>query len=111
MNAMTRAAELTGLILLVLAFVVANVRRPAWHPGRRQLRRRSPALRLINGSPGAAGGQDDGPGRPPDPSRLPASVEDRISRPAALQLEEAVGLGDKQHAIPQPRGILAARDR
>lgn len=38
-------------------------------------------------------------------------VEDRIASPAALQLEEAVGAGDQEYAIPQPRGVLAARDR
>jgi hypothetical protein len=38
-------------------------------------------------------------------------VEDRVSRPRALQLEEAIGPGDQQHAVPQPRGVLATRDR
>ena len=30
-------------------------------------------------------------------------VEDRVSRPRALQLEEAIGPGDQQHAVPQPQ--------
>jgi hypothetical protein len=48
----------------------------------------------------------------PAPARRPRSlVEDGVPGPAALQLEEAVGSGDEQYAVPQPRRVLAARDR
>jgi hypothetical protein len=103
---MTSAAELVGLILVILAFVVANVRRPTWRPGGRRA-----TLRLIAGTAPAVRGPAGRPGRPSAASRPASSVEDGIPRPAALQLEEAVGLGDEQHAVPQARGILAARNR
>jgi hypothetical protein len=38
-------------------------------------------------------------------------VEDRVASAAALQLEEAVGAGHQQHAVPEPRRGLATRDR
>jgi hypothetical protein len=33
-------------------------------------------------------------------SRRECLVEDRVSRPAPLELEEAVGPGDHQHSVP-----------
>src|SRR5262249_15411472 len=39
------------------------------------------------------------------------SVENRVPVPGPLQLEESVGAGDQQHAIPQPAARLAARNR
>src|SRR5215471_3178016 len=41
----------------------------------------------------------------------PRSIEDRIPGPGALQFEEPVGRGGQQHAVPEPCGRLAARDR
>src|SRR5215471_4927018 len=38
-------------------------------------------------------------------------VEDGVAVAAALQLEEAVDGGHRQHAVPQPARVLAARDR
>ena len=42
---------------------------------------------------------------------LPVLVEDRLSGPASLELEETVGTGDQYDPVPEPCGILAARDR
>ena len=39
------------------------------------------------------------------------SVEDGVAVAAALQLEEAVDGGHRQHAVPQPARVLAARNR
>jgi hypothetical protein len=104
MTALTSAAELAGLILLILAIALAARRRPA------RPRPARPDLRLISrqASPATAAG------RPPGwPARKPVLVlvEDRVSRPAALELEEAVGAGDQEHAVPEAGSILATRDR
>ncbi len=42
---------------------------------------------------------------------LPVLVEDRLPGPAPLELEEAVGAGDQDDAVPEPCGSLAARNR
>ena len=129
MSPMTTAADAAGLTLLILAIVVANARRPAWWPARRR-----PALRLVDRDPDQAARQRDShtagqrtrtaaadrgyranrartaAGRPHSRPAL-VLVENRVSGPAALQLEEPIGPGDEQHAVPQPRGVLAARDR
>ncbi len=39
------------------------------------------------------------------------SVEDRIAGSTSLQLEETVDAEHRQHAVPQPPGGVAARDR
>src|SRR5690606_32336158 len=39
------------------------------------------------------------------------SVEARLDRTRALELEELAEFGDEQDAVPEPAGLLAARDR
>jgi hypothetical protein len=84
-SALASAGELTGLLLLALAIIAAG-----------------PAARTAE--------------RAASPDRLgavpPAGlVEDRVAGAAALELEEAVGPGDQQYAVPQSRGVRATRDR
>src|SRR5215472_17166542 len=92
--------------------------RSAWRPSaefsmkrcwRRQLSLRTTTrgLRLLTATGGVAGlALLTWPAS--QPARL---VEDRVSGPRALHLEEAVGPGDHQDAVPQASGVLAARDR
>jgi hypothetical protein len=113
MTHVTSAAEVAGLILLAVALTLANLRRTAARRARRRpvlrvVRSTSPAGPRAAGATAAAG---------PDLARPALSlvagrtlVEDRVPGPAALQLEEPVRAGDKQHAIPQPRSVLASRD-
>ena len=103
MTTVTSAAELAGLILLVLAIALGLRRRPA---------RRRPALRLIISRDQRPAAGAPAAGRPPQ-ARKPALalVEDRVPGTAALQLEEAVGAGDQEHSVPEPGSVLAARDR
>jgi len=105
MSVLSSAAELAGLILLALAVAAAGLRRRG---------KRAPALRLVRpapgqAGPGAAGAAAAGPRRDRRPALV--LVEDRVPGAAALQLEEPVGAGDEKHAVPQPRGVIAARDR
>jgi hypothetical protein len=125
MSHLTVAAEVAGLILLALAVALANLRRTAARQARKRRARTRPALRLVRGTgpaaarATAAGAARRRPAARPALSlvadRAPAAdralVEDRVPGPAALQLEEPVGAGDQQHAVPQPRGVLTARDR
>jgi hypothetical protein len=104
MTTLTSAAELTGLILLILAIALVVRRRP----GRPQ--RARPDLRLVSRQatpPTAAGRHQLQPG----PKPVLVLVEDRVPGPAALELEETVGAGDEEHAVPEPGSILATRDR
>jgi hypothetical protein len=105
MSALISAAELAGLTLLALAVAVAIRRRPRRRPAR-------PALRLVQPVADPAA-RPDPAAEDPDPAGRPALVlvEDGVPRPAALEFEESVGAGDEQHAVPQPRGVLATRDR
>jgi hypothetical protein len=125
MSRLTVAAEVAGLILLALAVVLANLRRTAARQARKRRARTRPALRLVRGTAPAApraarsGTAMRRPAARPAlslvadraPAAAPASVEDRVPGPAALELEEPVGAGHQQHAVPQPRGVLTARDR
>jgi hypothetical protein len=95
MSPVTTAGDLTGLFLLATALVITALLTSA----RTIARRAADADR----PPGAA----EGPARPTAPARPdqasrpePGSVEDRIAGPAALELEEAVGAGDQQYAVP-----------
>jgi hypothetical protein len=100
MSPVTTAGDLTGLFLLATALVITALLTSA----RTIARRAADADR----PPDAA----EGPARPTAPARPdqarpsqasrpePGSVEDRIAGPAALELEEAVGAGDQQYAVP-----------
>jgi hypothetical protein len=102
MNPVTNAGDLAGLILLAAA-VLAAVALTASRAITRYAATRRAALAAMRAGTQAAALADTA-----DSDGL---VEDRIPSPGALQLEEAVGPGDQQYAIPQPRGVLAARDR
>jgi hypothetical protein len=97
MNPLTDAGDLAGLILLAAALVIAA----ALTAGRALVRYAAPRRAALAATRAGIQAAASGDG----------SVEDRIASPAALQLEEAVSPGDQQHAIPQPRGVLATRDR
>jgi hypothetical protein len=113
MTHVTSAAEVAGLILLAVALTLASLRRTAARRARRR-----PVLRLVRSTGPAAPRPAPAAAAGPDLARPALSlvagrtlVEDRVPGAAALQLEEPVRAGDKQHAIPQPRSVLAARDR
>jgi hypothetical protein len=105
MSTLTSAAELAGLILLILAIALVVRRRPARpQPARR------PDLRLISRqatSATAAGRHQPRSG----PKPVLVLVEDRVPGPAALELEETVSAGDEEHAVPEAGSVLATRDR
>jgi hypothetical protein len=102
MNPLTNAGDLAGLILLAAAIVTAA----ALAAGRGFARYAAPRRAALAAA--RAGTQAGAATDAPDgDTRL---VEDRIASPAALQLEEAVRAGDQEYAIPQPRGVFAARD-
>lgn len=116
MSAVTSVGDLAGLLLLLVAGIVSTaattiLRRPAAHrdetrPARPYHQSSDPADPAL---PAITGTRAD----PPAGSRKGRGtlVEDRVAGPAALQLEETVGPGDQQYAIPQPRSVVAARDR
>jgi len=117
MSALTSAGDAIGLILLtVAATVLAGI---THKNARRQLRAvqsvracspepparlRLPALRVHDLHAGSAAGAEQA-------ATHPVLVEDRVPGPAPLELEKAVGARDQQHAVPEPRSSLAARDR
>jgi hypothetical protein len=109
MTTLTSAAELAGLILLILAIALVVRRRPARpQPARRQPAR--PDLRLISrqATPTSAIGRQQ-PRSGPKPVLV--LVEDRVPGPAALELEETVSAGDEEDAVPEAGSVLATRDR
>jgi hypothetical protein len=61
-----------------------------------------PAQRVPPRAPAAVAisAQPTWQSRAANPPRRPGLVEDRVPGPAALKLEEAVGPGDQQDAIP-----------
>jgi hypothetical protein len=116
MSPVTSVGDLAGLLLLLAAAILtAAARRTA----------RRPAARPDETRPAGTHDQPSDPTGPAQPSttgiRTAAAassglavrplVEDRVAGPAALQLEEAVSPGDQQYAIPQPRSVLAVRNR
>src|SRR6516162_9215270 len=83
----------------------------AGHTARGRPRRRATGGRHLAGAPGpATGSAGSSSPRTRRPLATAPSVEDRSPGPAALQLEEAVGAGDQQDAVPELPGRLAARD-
>jgi hypothetical protein len=102
MNPMTNAGDLAGLILLAAAILTAATLTAGRAIARYAAPRRAALATTRAGAQATAvAASADGDGL----------VEDRIPSPAALQLEEAVCPGNQQYAIPQPGGVLAARDR
>lgn len=102
MNPVTNAGDLAGLILLSAASLPAAALAARRAIARYAAPRRAALAAMRAGTQATAVA---------DAAEGDGLVEDRIASPAALQLEEAVGPGDQQYAIPQPRGVLAARDR
>jgi len=100
MSPLTAAGDITGLVLLAAALVMTSTRAAARTPlaGPRvtstqprttntpgQVRRQQPQAAFYPSVPRQAIWQ----------ARQPDLVEDRVPRPAALELEEAVGLRDQ----------------
>jgi hypothetical protein len=102
MNPLTNAGDLAGLILLAAAIVTGAALAAGRALTRYAAPRRSAMAAMRAGTQTTAVA---------DTAGGDGLVEDRIPSPGALQLEEAVGPGDQQYPIPQPRGVLAARDR
>lgn len=134
MSPVTNAGDMAGLLLLAAAVVTSAARITVRSIARRGAAGRDKpsaagqgltsgqalttgqgltsgeALTACQAPTASAQGQPTA-GTPATVGRPLSLVEDRIPGPAPLQFEEAVGAGDEQYAVPQPRRVLAARDR
>jgi hypothetical protein len=98
MRTLTSAGDVTGLTLLAAAVVAAIVRTNAWRRLRPRWLARRPALRLVHQhtivATSATVQADKAVPAPAQGRPRLVLVEDRVSGPAALELEEAVGPRD-----------------